>query len=144
MQLRVGARRMVEPPAPDAPAEEHLVALDLDPRCGEDSAVVGSAGPWAVLVDGAALVAEHRATAVPVVAEDDVAVRHPWRGNEQLAGDVGERVRLVGSDMHELTGRTAGRATAAGDVGDTFATEGGGELAEPRGEVAGRELVVVI
>ena len=48
-----------------------------------------------------------------VVTHEDMTGRHHRRREEELFGDVGERVRLVRADVHELRGRAAGGALAA-------------------------------
>lgn len=41
---------------------------------GEDPAVVGAAGPRAMLIDGTTMVAQHRTAALFIVAEENVAL----------------------------------------------------------------------
>ena len=75
--------REAELPAPCSPSDRELIlVVDVDPRGGEDPAVVGATGPGAMLVDRAFVVDQHRAVTVLVVAEDDVAAG-PSRCREQ-------------------------------------------------------------
>src|SRR5436853_4402667 len=66
-----------------------VVGADVEAGGGVDPAVVGSAGPRAVLVDGAAAVDQHRAVA-PVVVTEEVVTLQAGDGEEQLLRDVGQ------------------------------------------------------
>src|SRR5438105_10709413 len=84
-----------ELPAPGLVGDRLLVrvlGVDLEADGGEDPAVVGAAGAGTVLVDRTAAVDQHRAVPPLVVAEEDMAPGPPGGREEELGGDVGQRV----------------------------------------------------
>ena len=101
-----------------------VVIVRVEAGRREDPAVVGAAGPRAVLVDRAPLVDQHRAVAVLVVADQHVARGSRGAGNSSARRDVRERVGLVGPDVDELRRRAAGGAAVAGHVRAVLAAEG--------------------
>src|SRR3954469_5415378 len=92
----------IEAPTPRSCGDRGLVAIRLEPRCREDSAVVRATRPWPVFVDRAGVVDQHRAMATFVITEHDVTTWQPRCGEQQPRVDVRQRVRLVGADVHEL------------------------------------------
>ena len=116
----------------------------LDPGGRQHPAVVGATGRRSVLVDRAALVDEHRAVAALVVAEEDVAAWQARRREQQLGGDVRQRVGLVGPDVDELRRRAARGAAAARHVRAALPRQRRLHHAQPRREGAGVQLGLVV
>ena len=69
---------------------------------GKNSAVVRAAGARAVLVDRAALGAQHGAATAFVVTHQQMAAWHARRGKQQCLWNMRKSVLLVGRDVHEL------------------------------------------
>ena len=82
--------------------------------------------------------------AVLVVAEHDMPGWPARRGEQQLGGDVRERVGLFGSDVHELRRGAARGATVTRHPRVVVAADRALHFVQPRREVAGRQLVVVV
>jgi len=114
-----------ETPSPDLAGDQGLTLLGDDPGCGKDSAVESATGPGPILVDRAFFADQHRAATPLVVSEQKMAARLSRRWKQQLLGDVGKSVDLVGPDMDELRRCTASDTTIARHVGIVFAANRG-------------------
>ncbi len=66
-------------------------------------------------------------------------MRGPGSREQQLGGDVGERIGLVGRDVHELRRPAAGIAFATRHVGVALAVQRRAQLGDPLAERAGVE-----
>ncbi len=99
-------RGIGESPSTRLRADGRLVwfrcGVDLDASGGQHTTVVGPAGSRPVVVDRAAVVAQHRTTAILVVAHHEVTIGKAGCRKKQRRGDVPQRVGLVGVDVYEL------------------------------------------
>ncbi len=128
----ISRARVAEPP-PLRPASDRdlFVAFGCQPRSGEDPTVIRATGPGTVFVDRASIIDKHRAVTPLVVADQDVAFRPSGSREEQLGGNTGEGVGLVGSDVDELGRRAAGSAASARHIGAAFVADGAKHLVCP-------------
>ena len=78
-----------------------------------------------------------------VVPEYDVPTRQAGSGEQELGRDPGQRVGLVGLDLHEVRSSAAGGAAIARNVAAALAADRGLHVGEPRGEVPGRPRAFV-
>ncbi len=145
VQRAIGNRRVAEPPAPHARRDRSLAGTGrFDAGRGEDTAVVTATRTGAVLVDRARAVDEHRAMAALVVAEHDVPARQERRGEQEFGRDVRERVGLFRPDVHELRRGAARRTAVARNARVVLAADRALHLVQPRREVTGRQLGIVV